>query len=338
MEPAKIIEGKKWQWAGKIAVTAIFLYLANRSIRGSDLTQVWSKVTFFPVVLTLAFSIAGFLLQARRWQIILAHDSFPSGYRIALKTVLWGNTLAFITPGRVGEFLRGLEVDTHRKGDSVIAVIVEKAYIVGTTALIGLLCFAGNIFIVQKTPRVNEVVLLCMIILLALFVAAVFWKRDIVKEKHAFMKYIARAWKMFPRLYTFAGQRALLYSLLIHGILILQTALLFRMFGSTDMLVNYLAAGQAYAFMIFIPFSIANIGIREYSFALFLSSGAIAETLEGPVSSISLGASMMILGANIFFPAFVGLIWELVDSRGRGRDGEGRKTTRRRDDATTRRH
>jgi hypothetical protein len=76
------------------------------------------------------------------------------------------------------------------------------------------------------------------------------------------------------------------------------------MFGSRDFQANILAAGQSYAFMLFFPFFIANMGIREYAFGMFLG---------GALVPAAFGASMGILAINIVLPALLGLGWWMVD-------------------------
>jgi hypothetical protein len=94
------------------------------------------------------------------------------------------------------------------------------------------------------------------------------------------------------------------YSVLIHVILLAESALLLTMFGCPDIAANAYTAGQAYTFMMFFPIFIANMGIREYSFGLFL--GYLVPALTSG-KAVAFGASIGILTLNIILPAALGL-------------------------------
>ena len=71
------------------------------------------------------------------------------------------------------------------------------------------------------------------------------------------------------------------------------------------------AAAQSYALINLLPFSIANIGVREYSFGIFLSMIGGAAADRALAGTIAFGSSMVVLAVNIALPAAVGLGWEL---------------------------
>jgi hypothetical protein len=87
------------------------------------------------------------------------------------------------------------------------------------------------------------------------------------------------------------------------------------MFGSHAMAINMCASAQAYAFMQFLPFFIANMGIREYSFGLFLGEYHSMPVQALTLGAVAFGASMGILVINMILPALAGLIWWLLNKR-----------------------
>jgi hypothetical protein len=133
---------------------------------------------------------------------------------------------------------------------------------------------------------------------------------------------VARYWqrflKMTPRIFTRAAAAAFLYSAIAQILLIVQTSIVFSMFGVDSFIRGLLAAGQAFALMALVPLFIGNMGIREYSFGLFL--GQITEAGEHPLRMIALGASVVILVINLILPALIGLLWSLIDA---SRNGSG---------------
>jgi hypothetical protein len=98
-------------------------------------------------------------------------------------------------------------------------------------------------------------------------------------------------------------------SMAAHFFLIIQTILLLMMFGATGWIVNSIIAGQAYMQIIFLPLFIANVGIREYSFGLYLKQFAINQDSE----TIAFAVSSLILFINVILPALAGLIWIIFE-------------------------
>jgi hypothetical protein len=110
-----------------------------------------------------------------------------------------------------------------------------------------------------------------------------------------------------PRLFTKSGAAVVLISFTAQIFCIVQTIVLVRMFTPVSWVSGFAAIGQAYALMALMPFSIANIGIRDYSFGLFL--GAVSSP-QVSISAAAVGASTCILVINLFLPALAGLVWQ----------------------------
>lgn len=75
----------------------------------------------------------------------------------------------------------------------------------------------------------------------------------------------------------------------------------------------------AYTCMLFLPISIANIGIREYSFALLLPLAIAGKQSTITIQAASFGVSGLILLMNIILPALAGLFWQTIPLLGRAR-------------------
>jgi len=89
------------------------------------------------------------------------------------------------------------------------------------------------------------------------------------------------------------------------------------MFGAGSFPTTLIAAGQAYTFMLLLPFFIANIGLREYSFSLFITNITNAAAPMAPyIGRGSFGSATLILLINIILPAALGLVWLYTGKRG----------------------
>ncbi|MBD3422095.1 MAG: hypothetical protein GF398_18435 [Chitinivibrionales bacterium] len=302
-------------WPIKIMVTLLFLYVANKSLTGNDITLLIHKVKHWPVLATILLSLAATLLHTLRWHIILRHFGFVASFTASLKTVLWGNTLAFITPGRIGELFRGLEIDVKRKGDSIIAALVDKIYVSGSILVVGMLGFGLHILIFGSHPYRNHTAVAAVTGTVILFAAILFLHHRPSKQRPAWLKQLLKAWDYFPDIYGKEGNAALGCSLAAQLILIVQTVIVFDMFGSFAPVALLVIASQAYVVMTLIPIAIANMGIREFSFALFAGQFFLAGPNALSLHNVCLGASVSILLINILLPAFAGLLWELIDNQ-----------------------
>ncbi len=293
----------RYSWAIKLAITAAVVYAADRNVSAQQLRLLAGDLSGAAVALIAGLGCAGFYCQVKRWQAVLAAKGADVGAIAALRSMLWGCLLAFLTPGRLGELLRGFSLPLVNKRDAFIAVVADKLFAGGAALAAGTACCAVSLLRGGPVHRGH------WCILAGTFLCAAVGTALVVLRRRPFMATVMHAMPSFtPRrlaasvVYSFAG----------HCFLLLQTAALLSMFGAADFTVAVIASGQAYAFMIFFPFFIANMGIREYSFGIFMSAAG------GPGAAcptIALGASMGILIVNILLPAVTGLGWWIVDRK-----------------------
>jgi hypothetical protein len=298
----------RYPWPFKILVTASVLYLVNKSLSKDQVPLLLNNISLLPVAAALALGCLSFYCQVRRWKVVLDAWGIGADLVAALRTMLWGCLLAFITPGRAGELMRGFSLPALKKGHTVYATIADKAF-AGVTALVfGIICcfvaLARNLAAGwgQRTVIIGSAAVLAVTGIFCALRSRPFIN-NILDNVPAFSPRKLRG--------------IVLYSLASHILLLIQTAMLLSMFGNAGFIDNVLASGQAYAFMMFFPFFIANMGIREYSFALFSSHAPTAAGNAGyaGLSGIAFGASMGILVINIMLPALIGLVWWIIGKK-----------------------
>ena len=289
-------KSSKLLWVLKLAATAAVVYLVNKSISHCHMTDILERVSVLPIILALVLAVIGFYMQAVRWRVILRRMDIHISNADAVWTMLWGSLLAFVTPGRSGELLRGIMLPAVRKRDTVYAVVIEKCFAGAVALMLGLICAWFAVLRSGHGTGMQWIVIVCCIVLLLGYAAAVVAVYVVPRLKAA---------QRILRLFNWQSLAGIgVYSVLIHIILLTESALLLTMFGSADVWANVCAVGQAYTFMIFFPFFIANMGIREYSFGLFLGYLVPAFTAG---RAVAFGASMGILVLNIILPAAIGL-------------------------------
>ena len=294
----------------RILLTLLFVLLVNKGISGADLYALAGNL--HPVLLVSAVFLGAlsFYLQLLRWQVILTVHGLPSDSVTALRTMFRGNFLGFVTPGRMGELFRAVHIAPDRKAAGITATVEERFCAVVVTVgggVCGMLAqrtiWGGPFF----WPLVTSSVLFAAGMVIIAAVAA--GKLHNLTGRSGWIGKISSVTGALVRFRSFPLGRLTLLSVGVHLLLLLQTALLFIMFGNYPLPVMITVAAQAYSFMLLLPFFIANIGSREYSFSLFLSRMVDfqAETLSPGI--VALGVATIILIINIILPAAIGLFW-----------------------------
>jgi hypothetical protein len=295
----------RFPWPIKIVVTALVVYLVNKSFTKDQLSVIVQGISIIPLSVAFILWCMSLFCVVKRWKLILGIWGIPINDLSALRNMLWGCLLAFLTPGRVGEFFRGVSLSPLKKRNTIYAVLMEKIFAAGAILIFGAVCCAISL------SWNGSVCWLQVVILLGWAAVMIGTGTFFMMRKVTFIRQIFAVIPTMSRKQTIA---LVFHSVSAHLFLLCQTAVLLSMFGSNDFMNNILTSGQAYSFMLFFPFFIANMGIREYSFGMFLSCGPAKFHLVG-IPAIALGASMGILLINIILPAVAGLVWWLVDKK-----------------------
>ncbi len=303
------------KWVLKILVTLLFIYLVNRMITPRQLKGLFESLSVPHLVTATLLGFLGVAFQSLRWHRVLQCLDFRVGFTDALKTMLWGSLLGFVTPGRAGELLRGVGLDENRKADAVLASMLDRIYAV----LFALLCGAAALSALALSGAMVESKLLYPLLgltalgtILSLLLK---FKSTLLQKNRAFRWLTGKFGHLPSALGSALGKRILFHTLAAHIVLLLQTAVLFDMFGYHDYLLTIPAIAQAYTFMIFMPFFVANAGVREYSMALFVGQCGSVSSMD--IKAASTAVSTLVLFLNIFIPALAGLFWILLEKRKR---------------------
>jgi len=303
---AGIFRNKTVSIVFRILLTAAFFVLVNKSISLDDITTLNARVE--PVGLTCAvlLGIAGFYFQVVRWHVVLQAMGLSCRGTIPLKTMLWGNFLGFLTPGRIGELFRGLTIDPARKTDSVFAVFIDRLFAIAMVMIAGVLFIVIQALLLKVPLHLIETVSAGILCALAVAVIVAYKMKNVLAARFA-----GKVWELLYNLKKVLTVRVAVISAAAHACLLLQTMVLLRMFGVTGWFTNCVISGLAYLQMIFLPFFIANVGVREYSFGVYI------KLLAGNAGagSIAFGVSSIILFVNIILPALAGLVWFFFDKK-----------------------
>lgn len=290
----------------RLIITVLFFAIVNKSVDFAQIGNLFEHVSILQLSIASVLGFAGLYFQVLRWKEILHSQKFPSTLTIAAKTFFIGHLLAFVTPGRLGELMRAWKLSDDKKHSSVISVIIDRFYSIIMVLFFGILSIAIHL-VRFKTANVNKLwflIAFSVIILALILVLFKHYQKILVHFKKGFIGVIA---KNIDELHSIKPVKILFYSAAAYVILIIQTAVVIDIFDQSNFGINLLIASETYLFMLFFPFFIANIGLREYSFMFFLTE--FSSHANSSIPSIAFGISTLILLINIVFPAFVGLVW-----------------------------
>jgi hypothetical protein len=304
------------RWILRIAITALFAIMVNRGITRQQLVIIGEHLTLGWVVAACLMGLLSLFFQLLRWREILMIKGFGTSLLSAFKTFAWGHLLAFITPGRIGEFGRALALDSKRKADSVASVVIDKAFAVLSTAVCGAAGMAGQYCLLGSQPQrrlIMCMLLFCIAVPLVMAVLHAWAGHSGTTGKVG--SFARRLYGILVAMPRFLNGRIVFYSLAAQIALLAQTAMILSIFGSASFFSNMVIAAEVYAFMLFLPFFIANIGLREYSFSMLFENMKPVFHQSFTIGSVALGVSFLILIMNILFPAAVGLCIMIIDKK-----------------------
>jgi uncharacterized membrane protein YbhN (UPF0104 family) len=298
----------------RVILTVLFIVIVNRSLTFHEVHSMLGSIDTSDITLCILISVVSTLLLALRWWIVMRSYNLECSFMTALKTLLWGNVLAFITPGRAGELFRGLESHPSQKISSILAAGTDRVFSIGTVIIFAIPAMFVQWFYWHTASPLYFTILFSIGTLCLTGCCVVFlFPRSI---QHLSIVRSLQGALIFDAVKKVDIVSVTLLSAGIHCLLILQTTFLFGLFGMDNWFENCTIAVLSYAFMLCVPVSIANIGIREYAFALFAGKVYSGTSLSFSISTAAFGVSGTILFINIILPALAGLLWNFVPVRG----------------------
>ncbi len=295
----------------QLSITIVFVLLVNRSISTGEIGLLLQRIDPLNLLVVFLLSAAALLVQSLRWYRISNDLSVSVSFSVALRRLLWGNLLAFITPGSVGELFRGVDLCPSKKGTMVFSALADRlsGNVIVVFAAIPVL--AIELFMLhRKVPAVLSVATVITTVCILLFFLIMHFQMR--KSKKLPVKHYKLLSGAFENMKLLDFPRIILHSSLHHGLLIVQAAYILGIFVNCSFVDAVMVSTLAYTGMLFLPVSIANIGIREYTFALLLPLAVATKQNTMTIRAAAFGVSGLILLMNILLPALAGLFWQTI--------------------------
>ncbi len=275
----------------KVVITVLFVIVVNRAI---PIDQK-SIAELIPLSLLLSVSLLSFissLLQGYRWYFFLHLFELTPTVKQAFRSYLEGVLFGIITPGRAGELFRGFTLEPHWRKTASIAVITEKVCATIVLFLVGALAYAflpgnrgGDLY-------GTGIIAAAIVSVVAIPIVPILIKRS--KPTHS----------RINRTYLLT----ITLSVAIHTILLIQAIILLVPRSGLSISDAFATAASAFSAMQFMPVTVANMGVREFCFNLFGSLYMHNTANLIALKSVILSSSLIIVLANLIFPAIPGVI------------------------------
>jgi len=255
----------------KIAATVLLFYYVNKTVNFSEISQIDNL--FLLLFIALAFGFLQQFLLFCRWFFSVKAADISCGVKSVIKSYFIGQFLGTISPARSGDLAKIFYLENTPKKRGLYAVFIDAAAALSTLFITGLWK--------NYPPNSPDTVLLADKILSA---AGIFGIVVTIA--------ILIIWRKKKPL------KLLSVSFLQHLVLVVQGAVLFSILLPISFWEASFAVASAYCLMPLIPITIAAIGVREFSFALFLSAFLLCPNIE---QTVFVAAYILLLCNSVIF-------------------------------------
>lgn len=274
---------------GKIVVASIILFVLVKSLHPRTLLVVLKTADRTYLAIAVVLLAPNLLVQTLKWRYLLKLVASDISFLTAVRSLLGGYPLGFITPGRLGEMGRSLFVKNINRLEVLKLFVLDKGTNLTVTILFGCL---GILFLSQSFLNAgNSLKFIAAIAIIAcvlsLFLAPVTCK--IVARLTKLSKYDWRT-----NLVVF------IFSLGFYLIFLSQFVVLAFAFQKAELFSASQAAASVFLAKSVLPFSFNDLGIREGAAVFFFKQ-------IGVNSAAAFNAAFALFLINIGVPTLFGL-------------------------------
>ena len=294
----------KWNLI-RLAISLIFIYILINKFFELESLQILSSISLGVIIVCLSLSLFAIIFKSLRWKYIIDMMEAKASIFLLFPLYTIGFYYGSISPGRVGEFMKGFYLTEHNIGSKkgLISVLYERIFDISTPLGLIVIYYLSN-------GHINLFIMLTS----TFFLAIILWMLAI----YFFVN--LKNFKYFAPSVTILNNFKIKYN--IKYILLSGTASIINwiiIWISAYILLKALGVVVPFSYMVFvnciamlsllIPISINGWGIREAIYA------SMFQPYCDP--SISIIFSVIFAFIGTYFPSIFGLIFELKFKRQR---------------------
>lgn len=302
---------RKWIfWAIKAGIAGLTLFLVIQKVHFDEILKaLQNPYRMEYIVVAGILLIPNVFLQWYRWHMLLKLINPQVPKMESLSSLLGGMTLAFVTPGRLGEMGRILFLQKEDRLQALGLLAIDKLYAVAPVIMIGvwgiglLVSYLLNyiIFVVVSFVAIA----LAMSLILFLLVWHPSWIRTLFYQVSLLFPVREKFKRILEALHPFTPHQArvlVVLSFLLYAIYIFQFCILSMAFQPIVWTTALTATTSTLFVKSLLPISIADLGIREGAAVYFFTRFHVDK------ASAFNGALLLFL-INILVPTLVGLLF-----------------------------
>jgi uncharacterized protein (TIRG00374 family) len=298
---------KKILWFVKLIIGLVLLYLIYQQVnKRNDVIHAFQSASWLNIVICFVLLIPNLILQIWKWRFVL-HTRFENiQMGLAAKSLLFGATLGFITPGHLGDLARAISIKDYNKLVVSGLNLVDKfsGIIIFLTTGLG----SVNYIMLTKLDWPGRIqwpfLVLSVFILTIIWIFALnpIWIRSIalkVRWKTSWQLKIENITSALNGLHRSTSLKILGLAFLWFIIILLQYHVLVLAFENVPLLHSFWAVSATLFTKVLLPISFGDLGIREGA-ALYYYS------LFGVSHATAFNAALLIFLINFVIPATLG--------------------------------
>ncbi|MEP0822968.1 MAG: flippase-like domain-containing protein [Ignavibacterium sp.] len=286
----------------RFLLAAVLLALLLQFIEPVRMAAAFAEADALLIGLALALVVFNLGTQILKWDYLLRKSGFSFPRATVAQSVLFGISIGTLTPGQIGEF-GGRAVLLQTDPQRIVGLtIIDKLQILCVMTLGGLAALA--VLFSFGTLLSAAAIAGGLAVLAAMLRPAT--PADWIHR--TFFRGAKSKWiqEFFAAARTLRDRKLILattfFTLAFYVVLWIQVHLLLNAFQPVSTLDSFLGFAATMFAKSFLPFTVADLGIREAGLVYFLSLRAVPEPT-------ALNASLLLFAINILLPAIVGLLF-----------------------------
>ncbi|MCK4644399.1 flippase-like domain-containing protein [bacterium] len=291
---------KKLQFAAKILISALLLFLIFRRFDFSRFTEVVGNADIRYLILALFVTPFIIAIKSIKWMLLLKGSGIKVSFINSFRSITGGMALGIMTPGRVGEVSRGLFLSVGKEVEIGGLVFVDRfidLLSITLFSLWGVLSIVRNPTLTLFATGLSGTLLIFLFIKsLRLYIAKMGTrsKSKIAGKINKFVSYYGKV-KRDTIFFTF------LLSLFMYFLAFTQFYLLINGFDQIGF-IAILKTAPLIQFMSVVPITLFGLGLREGTAIYLLSPFNVAE-------AAAFNASFLSFVFNILLTALIGVFF-----------------------------
>lgn len=151
----KISNNRKFRFIAGILISLIFLYLTIGKLSLAELNEIISNASILPLTLAVIFFFVGYLLRAKRWEIMLEYKNEKICYHKCVKIIFITTAMNNVLPLRAGDIARVMfyNKEINKSTSSILASMVIERFL----DLFCILFFLWVSLFFVKIPYTNNI-------------------------------------------------------------------------------------------------------------------------------------------------------------------------------------